>query len=99
GPQAAAPGTAGAAAIDATFMIVPDPCRTITGTTARQVSITPRRLTASIASQSAVLPSATGPNTAVPAAVTRTSTRANAASVCRTRVSTALSEVTSVGTA
>ena len=69
------------------------------GSTARQQTITARRLTASIASQSAGLVPTTGPNDAAPAAVTSMSRRPSSATASSTIASTAPSCVTSVGMA
>ncbi len=87
------------AATEAMFRIVPRCWWTITGSTARQHAITARRFTASIASQSSGFVPTTGPNDAVPAAVTSTSRRPKSATVCSTSATTAASCVTSVGTA
>src|SRR5215471_12314292 len=81
------------------LMIVPRRCRIIAGSTARQDTITARRLTARSASQSLGFVPTTGPNEATPAAVTRMSTWPSSATVWSIMASTAPSWVTSVGMA
>jgi hypothetical protein len=67
------------AAIEAILMIVPRCWRIMIGSTARQQTITARRFTARIASQSEGLVPTTGPNDAAPAAVTSVSPRPRSA--------------------
>jgi len=85
--------------MDETLRIIPERWRSMAGSTARQHTITARRLSVSIASQSPGLESATAPNAAVPAEVTSRSKRPSSDSVCSSSASTALSWVTSVGMA
>src|SRR3990170_2558472 len=96
---AAAPAMGRSAATEPTFRIVPRRWRSMTGSTARQHTSTARRFSASIASQSAGLAPATGPNDAVPAAVTSTSRRPSSATASPASASTAASCVPSVGIA